>query len=174
MLTLMKHCWWYLLLPVVLYRYRDYRYPPGHEKEYFHTMQFWHILAAKMAFIIIMEVRARSYVPSRYSENKRTVLMKEADYIVTIILTFFLCSTWSSWWSSSWRGWSRTSRQTWRRGLSGNATWYKGNCITTRWSGSNSSWAPASSRSRRQKCPWLRTNTRCCQSACSSLRHTSD
>ncbi|XP_026234344.1 anoctamin-5b isoform X1 [Anabas testudineus] len=36
-------------------RYRDYRYPPGHDKEYTHTMQFWHILAAKMAFIIIME-----------------------------------------------------------------------------------------------------------------------
>ncbi|XP_012706185.1 anoctamin-5b isoform X2 [Fundulus heteroclitus] len=36
-------------------RYRDYRYPPGHEKQYTHTMQFWHILAAKMAFIIIME-----------------------------------------------------------------------------------------------------------------------
>nr|XP_057933229.1 anoctamin-5b isoform X2 [Doryrhamphus excisus] len=36
-------------------RYRDYRYPPGHHKEYTHTMQFWHILAAKMAFIIIME-----------------------------------------------------------------------------------------------------------------------
>ncbi|XP_064423295.1 anoctamin-5 isoform X3 [Latimeria chalumnae] len=36
-------------------RYRDYRYPPGHEREYSHTMQFWHILAAKMAFIIIME-----------------------------------------------------------------------------------------------------------------------
>ncbi|KAK2920126.1 anoctamin-5b isoform X2 [Channa argus] len=36
-------------------RYRDYRYPPGHIKEYTHTMQFWHILAAKMAFIIIME-----------------------------------------------------------------------------------------------------------------------
>ncbi|XP_056137369.1 anoctamin-5 [Lampris incognitus] len=36
-------------------RYRDYRYPPGHEKEYFQTMQFWHILAAKLAFIIIME-----------------------------------------------------------------------------------------------------------------------
>ncbi|KAM9765042.1 anoctamin-5b isoform 1-T1 [Menidia menidia] len=36
-------------------RYRDYRYPPGHEREYMHTMQFWHILAAKMAFIIIME-----------------------------------------------------------------------------------------------------------------------
>ncbi|XP_045888204.1 anoctamin-5b isoform X2 [Micropterus dolomieu] len=36
-------------------RYRDYRYPPGHEREYTHTMWFWHILAAKMAFIIIME-----------------------------------------------------------------------------------------------------------------------
>ncbi|TKS70225.1 Anoctamin-5 Gnathodiaphyseal dysplasia 1 protein [Collichthys lucidus] len=36
-------------------RYRDYRYPPGHEKAYAHTMQYWHILAAKMAFIIIME-----------------------------------------------------------------------------------------------------------------------
>ncbi|XP_035484217.1 anoctamin-5b isoform X3 [Scophthalmus maximus] len=36
-------------------RYRDYRYPPGHQKEYTQTMQFWHILAAKMAFIIIME-----------------------------------------------------------------------------------------------------------------------
>ncbi|XP_069553768.1 anoctamin-5b isoform X2 [Brachyistius frenatus] len=36
-------------------RYRDYRYPPGHQREYNHTMQFWHILAAKMAFIIIME-----------------------------------------------------------------------------------------------------------------------
>ncbi|XP_069029878.1 anoctamin-5b isoform X2 [Embiotoca jacksoni] len=36
-------------------RYRDYRYPPGHQREYKHTMQFWHILAAKMAFIIIME-----------------------------------------------------------------------------------------------------------------------
>uniref|UniRef100_A0A8B9KH71 Anoctamin n=1 Tax=Astyanax mexicanus TaxID=7994 RepID=A0A8B9KH71_ASTMX len=36
-------------------RYRDYRYPPGHHRQYTHTMQFWHILAAKMAFIIIME-----------------------------------------------------------------------------------------------------------------------
>ncbi|XP_061886923.1 anoctamin-5b isoform X1 [Entelurus aequoreus] len=36
-------------------RYRDYRYPPGHHREYTHTMQFWHILAAKMAFIITME-----------------------------------------------------------------------------------------------------------------------
>uniref|UniRef100_A0A8C9SPT2 Anoctamin n=1 Tax=Scleropages formosus TaxID=113540 RepID=A0A8C9SPT2_SCLFO len=36
-------------------QYRDYRYPPGHKREYSHSMQFWHILAAKLAFIIIME-----------------------------------------------------------------------------------------------------------------------
>ncbi|XP_076970346.1 anoctamin-5 isoform X2 [Tamandua tetradactyla] len=36
-------------------RYRDYRYPPNHDKKYFHTIQFWHVLAAKMTFIIIME-----------------------------------------------------------------------------------------------------------------------
>uniref|UniRef100_A0A8C8IK01 Anoctamin n=1 Tax=Oncorhynchus tshawytscha TaxID=74940 RepID=A0A8C8IK01_ONCTS len=40
---------------VCVFQYRDYRYPSGHEKEYSHTMQFWHILAAKLAFIIIME-----------------------------------------------------------------------------------------------------------------------
>ncbi|XP_072448850.1 anoctamin-5 isoform X1 [Chiloscyllium punctatum] len=36
-------------------RYKDYRYPAGHPSEYKHNMQFWHILAAKMAFIIILE-----------------------------------------------------------------------------------------------------------------------
>ena len=55
------YCIYYTLydapLLAVFYRYRDYRYPPGHQREYTHTMQFWHILAAKMAFIIIMEVR---------------------------------------------------------------------------------------------------------------------
>uniref|UniRef100_A0A8C5MWS2 Anoctamin n=1 Tax=Leptobrachium leishanense TaxID=445787 RepID=A0A8C5MWS2_9ANUR len=42
-------------LNVTACRYRDYRYPPDHERRYRHTMQYWHILAAKMAFIIIME-----------------------------------------------------------------------------------------------------------------------
>ncbi|XP_076791129.1 anoctamin-5 isoform X3 [Arvicanthis niloticus] len=36
-------------------RYRDYRYPPDHEEKYNHNMQFWHVLAAKMTFIIVME-----------------------------------------------------------------------------------------------------------------------
>ncbi|XP_069888820.1 anoctamin-5 isoform X2 [Dipodomys merriami] len=36
-------------------RYRDYRNPPDHEHKYAHSMQFWHVLAAKMTFIIVME-----------------------------------------------------------------------------------------------------------------------
>ncbi|XP_073072429.1 anoctamin-5 isoform X4 [Manis javanica] len=36
-------------------RYRDYRYPPDHDQKYFHNMQYWHVLAAKMTFIIVME-----------------------------------------------------------------------------------------------------------------------
>ncbi|XP_073460127.1 anoctamin-5 isoform X4 [Aquarana catesbeiana] len=43
------------LMNVTQCRYRDYRYPPEHERKYLHTMQYWHVLAAKMAFIIIME-----------------------------------------------------------------------------------------------------------------------
>ncbi|XP_032378991.1 anoctamin-5 isoform X2 [Etheostoma spectabile] len=46
---------WFNSSTITTCRYRDYRYPPGHERQYFHTMQFWHILAAKLAFIIIME-----------------------------------------------------------------------------------------------------------------------
>ncbi|XP_060770890.1 anoctamin-5 isoform X1 [Neoarius graeffei] len=46
---------WFNSSVITTCRYRDYRYPPGHEYEYSHNMQFWHILAAKMAFIIIME-----------------------------------------------------------------------------------------------------------------------
>ncbi|XP_040183837.1 anoctamin-5 isoform X2 [Rana temporaria] len=43
------------LMNVTQCRYRDFRYPPEHERRYLHTMQYWHVLAAKMAFIIIME-----------------------------------------------------------------------------------------------------------------------
>ncbi|ELK37570.1 Anoctamin-5 [Myotis davidii] len=35
--------------------YRDHRYPPNHAEKYSHNMQFWHVLAAKMTFIIVME-----------------------------------------------------------------------------------------------------------------------
>ncbi|KAB1272542.1 Anoctamin-5 [Camelus dromedarius] len=36
-------------------RYRDYRNPPDHDEKYFHNMKYWHVLAAKMTFIIVME-----------------------------------------------------------------------------------------------------------------------
>uniref|UniRef100_G1SCV2 Anoctamin n=1 Tax=Oryctolagus cuniculus TaxID=9986 RepID=G1SCV2_RABIT len=36
-------------------RYRDYRHPPDHTDKYLHNKQFWHVLAAKMTFIILME-----------------------------------------------------------------------------------------------------------------------
>uniref|UniRef100_G1PQA4 Anoctamin n=1 Tax=Myotis lucifugus TaxID=59463 RepID=G1PQA4_MYOLU len=39
----------------IFFRYRDHRYPPNHAEKYSHNMQFWHVLAAKMTFIIVME-----------------------------------------------------------------------------------------------------------------------
>ncbi|XP_012575927.1 PREDICTED: anoctamin-6 isoform X2 [Condylura cristata] len=36
-------------------RYRDFRYPPGHPQEYKHNIYYWHVIAAKLAFIIVME-----------------------------------------------------------------------------------------------------------------------
>ncbi|XP_013869940.1 anoctamin-6 [Austrofundulus limnaeus] len=36
-------------------RYRDYRFPPGHPRQYEHNMLYWHVIAAKMAFIIVVE-----------------------------------------------------------------------------------------------------------------------
>uniref|UniRef100_A0A667ZLT2 Anoctamin n=1 Tax=Myripristis murdjan TaxID=586833 RepID=A0A667ZLT2_9TELE len=61
-------------------RYRDYRYPPGHEKQYSHTMKFWHILAAKLAFIIIMEFFVAWMIPDVPSEVKARI--KRERYLV--------------------------------------------------------------------------------------------
>lgn len=38
------------------FRYRDLRYPPGHQHQYEHNIYYWHVIAAKLAFIIVMEV----------------------------------------------------------------------------------------------------------------------
>ncbi|KFP64336.1 Anoctamin-6, partial [Cariama cristata] len=35
--------------------YRDFRYPPGHQHQYEHNIYYWHVIAAKLAFIIVME-----------------------------------------------------------------------------------------------------------------------
>uniref|UniRef100_A0A8W4FD11 Anoctamin n=1 Tax=Sus scrofa TaxID=9823 RepID=A0A8W4FD11_PIG len=37
-------------------RYRDFRNPPGHPQEYKHNIYYWHVIAAKLAFIIVMEI----------------------------------------------------------------------------------------------------------------------
>ncbi|MEQ2285686.1 Anoctamin-4, partial [Ameca splendens] len=37
-------------------RYRDYREPPDSTEPYTYTLQFWHVLAARLAFIIVFEV----------------------------------------------------------------------------------------------------------------------
>lgn len=37
-------------------RYRDYRAPPWSSVPYEFTLQFWHVLAARLAFIIVFEV----------------------------------------------------------------------------------------------------------------------
>uniref|UniRef100_A0A3B3RBH5 Anoctamin n=1 Tax=Paramormyrops kingsleyae TaxID=1676925 RepID=A0A3B3RBH5_9TELE len=41
--------------PVRYCRYRDYRASPESEEPYAYTLQFWHVLAARLAFIIVFE-----------------------------------------------------------------------------------------------------------------------
>ncbi|KAJ8245407.1 hypothetical protein GJAV_G00270410 [Gymnothorax javanicus] len=36
-------------------RYRDFRHPPGHERQYQFSVYYWHVIAAKLAFIIVVE-----------------------------------------------------------------------------------------------------------------------
>ncbi|XP_026065055.1 anoctamin-6-like [Carassius auratus] len=36
-------------------RYRDFRYPPGHPKQYEFSIYYWHVIAAKLAFMIVVE-----------------------------------------------------------------------------------------------------------------------
>lgn len=43
-------------LSCIAFRYRDFRYPPGHQHQYEHNIYYWHVIAAKLAFIIVMEV----------------------------------------------------------------------------------------------------------------------
>ncbi|XP_031438334.1 anoctamin-6-like [Clupea harengus] len=36
-------------------RYRDFRFPPSHPRQYDHNIYYWHVIAAKLAFIIVVE-----------------------------------------------------------------------------------------------------------------------
>lgn len=48
--------WNVTLILLYIYRYRDYRDPPHSLVPYGYTLQFWHVLAARLAFIIVFEV----------------------------------------------------------------------------------------------------------------------
>lgn len=39
----------------LFFRYRDFRHPPGHPRQYEFNVYYWHVIAAKMAFIIVVE-----------------------------------------------------------------------------------------------------------------------
>ncbi|KAJ8788941.1 hypothetical protein J1605_022347 [Eschrichtius robustus] len=43
------------IITIIFLLYRDFRYPPGHPQEYKHNIYYWHVIAAKLAFIIVME-----------------------------------------------------------------------------------------------------------------------
>ncbi|KAM6986370.1 anoctamin-6 [Aplochiton taeniatus] len=36
-------------------RYRDFRHPPGHPRQYEYSVYYWHVIAAKLAFIVVVE-----------------------------------------------------------------------------------------------------------------------
>lgn len=51
-------------LCLLVIRYRDYREPPDATEPYSYTLQFWHVLAARLAFIIVFEVNVLSNTSS--------------------------------------------------------------------------------------------------------------
>lgn len=86
------------MTPSVLFlsrRYRDYRYPPGHEREYTHTMHFWHILAAKMAFIIIMEVRPQGRSPRLFPQT--SIIQPRLTSVVLLQHVVFMVKFFVAW-----------------------------------------------------------------------------
>jgi hypothetical protein len=41
---------------VFIFRYADYREPPYETNKYEKTAMYWHILAARLAFVVVFEV----------------------------------------------------------------------------------------------------------------------
>ena len=39
-----------------LFRYRDFRNPPSVDVKYEYSDRFWHVLAARLAFVVVFEV----------------------------------------------------------------------------------------------------------------------
>jgi len=47
---------WSLICAVFIFRYADYREPPDGANKYEKTAMYWHILAARLAFVVVFEV----------------------------------------------------------------------------------------------------------------------
>uniref|UniRef100_A0A8D2LFV1 Anoctamin n=1 Tax=Varanus komodoensis TaxID=61221 RepID=A0A8D2LFV1_VARKO len=72
-------------------RYRDFRYPPGHEHQYEHNIYYWHVIAAKLAFIIVMEHLVYfvkfviSYTIPDVSKKTKSKIKREKYLIQTLL-----------------------------------------------------------------------------------------
>ncbi|XP_061107798.1 anoctamin-6-like [Conger conger] len=72
-------------------RYRDFRNPPGHPKQYEHNIYYWHVIAAKLAFIIVLEhiVYFTKFVLSYAIPDVPTAVreqIKREKYLTQVIL----------------------------------------------------------------------------------------
>jgi hypothetical protein len=43
---------------ILFFRYPEYRNPPWHEHPYKRPLIYWHILAARLAFVVVFQVRS--------------------------------------------------------------------------------------------------------------------
>uniref|UniRef100_A0A670JFE5 Anoctamin n=1 Tax=Podarcis muralis TaxID=64176 RepID=A0A670JFE5_PODMU len=72
-------------------RYRDFRYPPGHEHQYEHNIYYWHVIAAKLSFIIVMEhiiylvTFAISHIIPDVSKKTKSKIKREKYLIQTLL-----------------------------------------------------------------------------------------
>ena len=73
-------------------RYHGYRYPPGHPEEYQYTEVFWHILAARLTFVVVFQnlvqlavMGVRLLIPNMASDMKERV-RREAYLTSEIII----------------------------------------------------------------------------------------
>lgn len=68
-------------------RYRDYRAPPWSSEPYEFTLQFWHVLAARLAFIIVFEVCQRFLLPLLFHLTAR--LTAKMSGFCSFLVVFF-------------------------------------------------------------------------------------
>lgn len=70
-----------------LCRYRDYRAPPWSSEPYEFTLQFWHVLAARLAFIIVFEVCQCFLLPPLFHLTAK--MSGFSSFLV--VLVFLIC-----------------------------------------------------------------------------------